>query len=437
MPGTSGFFHRLLLPVLAVTACAAAGAAAQGLPAVGPVVGDIQETVTGATGDLLDDPLRAAAPLARAAARLAEIRLDRLTALVRANRAALEMDETGAPSVRGQVIGVDPSPEALAAAVREGFTLISDDRIEGVGIRSVVLAVPEGMALKSALVRLRRVAPGDWSANQLHFTSGAAGDGTTGALAKSAAATSDNDPTLGMIDGGVAAHPVFSGPIEQRGFAGGAPATSPHGTAVASLLVGKGAVQGVLPGAPLIVADVYGTDPAGGNAVAIARALGWMVAQRVPVVTISLVGPSNPLLARVIASARSRGTQIVAAVGNDGPASPPSYPASYPGVIAVTAVDKRDRALIEAGRSLHLDYAAPGADIRAAAPRGRTVDVRGTSFAAPLVAGRLAARYPRPDPGRIAASITLLDKEAIDLGKRGPDKIYGRGLVCRACRTPR
>jgi subtilisin family serine protease len=118
---------------------------------------------------------------------------------------------------------------------------------------------------------------------------------------------------------------------------------------------------------------------------------------------------------------------IVAAVGNDGPAAPPSYPASYPGVIAVTGVDGRNRALIEAGRALHLDYAAPGADMMGAKPGGSLARLRGTSYAAPLVAARLAAQ-PKP-------SLALLDREATDLGKPGPDKIYGRGLVCGDCRT--
>jgi subtilisin family serine protease len=108
----------------------------------------------------------------------------------------------------------------------------------------------------------------------------------------------------------------------------------------------------------------------------------------------------------------------VAAVGNDGPASPPQYPASYPGVIAVTGVDSRNRALREAGRSAHLDFAAPGADLAAALPgKGYTV-VRGTSFAAPFVTARLAA----------TGSADRLASEAVP----GKGKV-GRGIVCSAC----
>jgi subtilisin family serine protease len=140
----------------------------------------------------------------------------------------------------------------------------------------------------------------------------------------------------------------------------------------------------------------------------------------------SIVGPDNPLLARAISAARGRGVVIVAAVGNDGPAAPPAFPASYPGVVAVTGVDGRNRALIEAGRALNLDYAAPGADITGSNARGRAVKLRGTSFAAPLAAARIAAAG-----GDWRAKV---DAEALDLGKKGPDAVYGRGLVCGNCR---
>src|SRR3546814_18774702 len=55
-----------------------------------------------------------------------------------------------------------------------------------------------------------------------------------------------------------------------RGFAKGAPHPSDHGSAVVSLLEYAGAAN-------IRVADVYGTDKAGGNALAIARGLGWLV----------------------------------------------------------------------------------------------------------------------------------------------------------------
>jgi hypothetical protein len=83
--------------------------------------------------------------------------------------------------------------------------------------------------------------------------------------------------------------------------------------------------------------------------------------------------------------------------------------------------------LIEAGRAGHLDYAAPGADMLAADAAGKWVRVRGTSFAVPLVAARAAAALDR------GAVIPALDREAIDLGRPGPDAMFGRGLLCSFC----
>src|SRR4029077_8983492 len=88
---------------------------------------------------------------------------------------------------------------------------------------------------------------------------------------------------------------------------------------------------------------------------------------------------------------------VVAAVGNDGPAAPPLYPAAWPGVVGVTGVDDGNRVLVEAQRGPQVKFAAPGAKMAAAKrPSGYTL-VRGTSFAAPIVAGLLALRLSEPD----------------------------------------
>jgi len=149
----------------------------------------------------------------------------------------------------------------------------------------------------------------------------------------------------------------------------------------------------------------------------------------VPVVNISLVGPANAMLENVTRAILARGHLLVAAVGNDGPAARPLYPAAYAGVIGVTGVDARQRALVEACRGPHVDLAAPGADMAAASLSARYAAVRGTSFAAPIVAGLLASRLPVPDGAAAATAVRDLSASAIDLGARGRDQTYGEGLV--------
>ena len=154
-----------------------------------------------------------------------------------------------------------------------------------------------------------------------------------------------------------------------------------------------------------------------------------MVRNNVPVVNVSLVGPRNALVEAAVRRATARGLLIVAAAGNDGPAAAPLYPASYPEVIGVTAVNARGRTLPEAARGPQVAFAAPGADMAAAGPGEGYVNVRGASFAAPLVAGLLARR------GGGNRAVQALEAEARDMGARGPDPIYGRGLVAADLRV--
>ncbi len=126
--------------------------------------------------------------------------------------------------------------------------------------------------------------------------------------------------TVGLIDGGVdTSHVTLRGNTVHLFGCGEARVPSAHGTAVPSLLAGSaGDFHGAAPQAELFAADVYCGLPAGGAVDRLAAALGWMARERVAVINVSLVGPRNALLERVVASLVSRGFLIVAAVGNDG-----------------------------------------------------------------------------------------------------------------------
>ncbi len=393
------------------------------VPMVGPVVQDVlaQPQAQRAIQPTLDLVAGLPASIAESGApTLLELRRLRLQELVRQNRARLEADNAGQPVRRGVLVAVDPDPLSLQLAARAGFRIVADDRDPALGVHTVQMAIPGSMNARAALKLLQRVAPqlqADF--DHLYEPAGGALLPMHGALASFAEIASGR--VVGMIDGGVASHPSLAGAaIEQNGFAG-SPQPTGHGTAVASLLVGnQGPFRGAAEGARLFVADVYGGNRAAGSATAIVKALGWLASHRPQVINISLVGPSNKLVARAIEAVQTRGIEVVAAVGNDGPAAPPQYPASYPGVVAVTAVDGRGRALPEAGTPTHLDFAAPGADMAAALPGRGYAKVRGTSFASPLAAARLL----------LAGSSARLAAEA----RPGRGRV-GRGIVCGECRV--
>ena len=350
--------------------------------------------------------------------------------LLRRNRDVLEADPQGAPIVRRQIMTIAPSPAVIAAAEAAGFTVVRRERLTGVDADIVVLRAPEIMSTAAARARLQAIDPnGAYDFNHIYLESGS--PRATG-TAQTPQAPSDGVFTrarIGLIDGAVAAHPAFvDGQITQRAFAGPRIVPSAHGTSVASLLAGRtDRFRGAAPGAHLYVADVYGGEADGGSAAALALALSWLAQQQTPVINISLVGPYNRVLERIVGAMISRGYVIVAAVGNDGPAAPPLYPAAYDGVVGVTGVDARGRVLIEAERGSQVDFAAIGVG-SAAALRGWS-DVRGTSFAAPVVAGLLAREINTPDPQAARAALTRLAAHARDLGVAGRDPIYGAGWV--------
>jgi len=350
---------------------------------------------------------------------LLDLRQLRLQELIRSNRATVDSDGNGLPVRRGMVAVLNPDSVGLQAAFRSGFRIAADQPNPELGLRIVSLAVPNGMSARNGLKLLHKVAP-QLQADFDHLFEPAGGSLAPIAGALAASPGGAGGRVIGMVDGGVASHPSLAGKsIEQNGFAG-PPAPTGHGTAVASLLVGsQGPFRGAAPGTSLFVADVYGGNRAAGSATSIVKALGWLSGHHPQVINISLVGPSNLLVQRAIQIVQSRGIDVVAAVGNDGPAAPPQYPASYPGVIAVTAVDAGGRALPEAGKAAHLDFAAPGADMAAALPGQGYARVRGTSFAAPLAAARLL----------FAGSPSALANEA----RPGKGRV-GRGVVCGACR---
>ncbi len=366
---------------------------------------------------------------------LRAVRLERLNDLLRRHRDVLEADPRGDPVVRREILAWSPSQAGLAAAAAAGLRVLRERRLEGLDETMVVLQVPDGAATAELLDQLRTRDPdGTYDFNHVYMGSeaGAPASASGPAQALPAPSAKKGGASVGLIDSGIdSGHAVFrDAAIERWGCERVHP--DAHGTAVAALMVGSSDhFQGVEPKARLYAADIYCDSGAGGSAERIAGALAWMAREQVAVINLSLVGPSNQTLERVVRAMVKRGHLLVAAVGNDGPAAPPLYPASYPGVVGVSAVDKRGRVLPEAGRGPQVMFAAPGNNMVSAAPGTPPYrQVRGTSFAAPIVAALLARALPRPDTTGAAAAVATLAGSARD----GAPGETGKGIVGLAFR---
>lgn len=384
---------------------------------------------------------------------LPSVRADVVRELLRDHADQLEADPAGEPVRRREIVLLAPAAATLEAARALGFVVLREQTLPELELAQVVLRPPPALGTAEALARLRAIDPDvDADFNHLYLRSAtAAAEGAASAAAPmpaplpasapaaaaAAATATATAPRVGLVDSGIdRRHPALRAQPMQTWGCDGRESPSQHGTAVASLLVGQdGAFRGSAAGATLYAADIYCGQPVGGAVEQLVAALAWLARERVAVINLSLVGPANRVLERAVAALHTRGHLLVAAVGNDGPAAPPMYPAAYPGVVGVTGVSPLRRVLPEAGRGPQVMLAAPGSELAVARPGGGYTVARGTSFAAPLVAGLLAEGLPAPDRAAAAAVLARVAQDAQDLGAAGPDPVYGQGLVAERVRV--
>lgn len=195
---------------------------------------------------------------------------------------------------------------------------------------------------------------------------------------------------VAQIDTGVDAHhPDLEGQLTAgRNFVDGARhGPEVHGTAVAGIIVAKAdngiGIVGVAPGARLMALRACWETADGGRALCstftLAKAMQFALIERARVINLSLTGPHDRLLERLIDSATQDGVIVVAALDAGEPAG---FPASHPGVIAV-AVSGSTSAPEDA-------VLAPGRDILTTTPGASWGFYSGPSFAAAHVSGLAA-----------------------------------------------
>ena len=343
-------------------------------------------------------------------------------------RDGIETDREGFRYRDREFVALDLQPKELDALRGQGFEVVRSDRMGSLTGTLYLLRGPAGRNEDGLLSDISDIAdPGALSLNHL-FDSSSARVRRQGKLAP--VTRTACGCRIGLIDTGVAATlPMFKHvQIEQRAFNAKTMLPRLHGTAIAYLFSGTTAKPGRRT--RILAADIFaGPRETAGSTYVLVQALDWMGTQGVPVINISLSGPRNDVVAAAVKRLAAKGHVIVAAAGNDGPAAPPVFPGAYTGVVAVTAVDDRQQVYRYANRGNYIDFAAHGVNVPAMDPLGLRTSATGTSFAAPVVAARIAARMDKPDLALAKASVAALESAARDLGSPGRDTVFGQGLV--------
>jgi len=248
--------------------------------------------------------------------------------------------------------------------------------------------------------------------------------------------------TVAVIDSGVNPHAsdlagsVITGP-DLTGVH--TPPSNPnwgvHGTWMASLIAGHGhdgggsGIMGIAPRSKVLSIRVVTDRRDPGYAAyqresdsrvqdALAQAIGYAVAHRASVISMSLgYGEPSAVVRSALQNALDHGAVVVASSGNSGDSvgarttgqAPYSFPADYPGVLGVAAVSRSGAPAGFSSDNLSVQVAAPGVDVPAQGRDGQYWLVSGTSPACALTAGVAAlikARYPGLAPAIVVRAIT-------------------------------
>ncbi|MFI9394425.1 type VII secretion-associated serine protease mycosin [Streptomyces bauhiniae] len=262
--------------------------------------------------------------------------------------------------------------------------------------------------------------------------------------------------TVAVLDTGVEDdHPDLAGNVlpgkDMVGFGAGPGdrAWARHGTAMAGIIAGHGhgpgdgaGIMGVAPKAKILPVRVIleDKDPARtkarvtrGNA--LADGIRWAADHGADVINLSLGDDSDSAHPEAgedeaVQYALGKGVVVVASAGNGGDKGDHvSYPAAYPGVIAVTAVDRYGTRASFSTRRWYAAVSAPGVDVVIADPDHRYYEGWGTSAASAFVSGAAAllkADRPKLTPAQVKK---VLEDTARDAPAGGRDDSRGFGMI--------
>ncbi|MQY04322.1 S8 family serine peptidase [Actinomadura macrotermitis] len=246
------------------------------------------------------------------------------------------------------------------------------------------------------------------------------------------------DVTVAVLDTGVdKRHPDLVGRVDTGpDLTGGARRPGSkywglHGTSMASIIAGHGhgagqqeGVIGVAPQSRVLSIRVTweNDDPMRQNGAqvghnrnaAVAQGIRYAVDHGAGIINMSLGGGQllyngNSTEESAIRYALDKGVVLIASAGNDGAgANRKNFPAAYPGVIAVGALDQKGRLWKDSNRRPYVAVCAPGVEIVSADTGSGYVVGTGTSPSSALVAGVAAlirSRYPKLTPDQVRQAL--------------------------------
>lgn len=210
-----------------------------------------------------------------------------------------------------------------------------------------------------------------------------------------------------------------------------------HGTFCAGLIAAEANKCGVIGMAPK--ASIYAVkvldDSSRGNLSWLLQGLQWCIDNNMDVINMSLgFHKDYPKLHDLICEAYKKNIICVAAVGNNKFLTDAEYPARYPEVIGISAIDDKKHIAKFSTTGKNIGLAAPGVNIISTYPKNRYAQGSGTSFSCPLISGAIAlilAQYYKANNRKMtnAELREFIYAHCEDLGPVGRDILYGYGLL--------
>ena len=234
---------------------------------------------------------------------------------------------------------------------------------------------------------------------------------------------------VAVIDSGIGEHPgledIVKESVDYIQRSGDIAAAQAHGTAVASVISGD---HGIAPDAEIL--DLRVLDSEGkGTAFDLAQAIIKATELNASIINLSLgFYKDSTVLREAVRFASDRGVLLVGAAGNDG-YTQIAYPAAYPEVLSVTAVDGNGHHAQFPNRSESLDFSAPGVGVSVADSESGMKLMSGTSVATPFVSGTLAALLSEDLNRNASDAVQVLRDHLDEGGVSGSDSDYGDGLL--------